>query len=167
MLVKRNGRSLGCVISAESQAELLGLIFLAVLVIAIYRIIGWVMEAPRTADPWGPEIDELLDREETLPLCDNCLAPQEHNGWFCPECGCTVGPYCNYLPYVYLFSQGELLRSGTTQPIRKKTPIILFGYLLSPCIVPLLAPVYWVVLLINYNRSPGAEAGPPAAEAEG
>jgi hypothetical protein len=150
---KNKRHNLGFVISAESQAELLALIFGAALFVVVYRIIIWVMDAPRTADPWGPEIDELLAKDETLALCDNCLAPQEHNGWFCPECGCTVGPYSNYLPYVYLFSQGELLRSGTMKPIRKK-PIILLGYLLSSFMMSLLAPVYWVFLLINYYRGP-------------
>src|SRR5258708_33321196 len=90
--------------------------------IVIYGFILSVMDAACTADPWANEIEEEVNREEAVPLCHRCLAPQTHNGWFCPECGTTVGPYCNYLPYIYIFSQGELLRIGVTERIRSNSP---------------------------------------------
>ena len=115
--------------SPGNDRELAALVTLLICGLAIYRAIVWVMEARRTADPWGSEIDEALAKEEAAPLCDHCLAPQEHNGWFCPQCGATVGPYSNYLPYVYLFSQGEVLRAGVSQRFRR-TPLIAIGYVL-------------------------------------
>ncbi len=133
--------------------ELGALILLAAIFVGIYWFRRWIMECPPTSNPWGKEIEELLNRWETLPLCDKCLARQEHAGWFCPECGSTFGPYCNYLPYVVIFSQGEVLRSGTMQRLRKSGPVILLGYVLFAFgTMAMLAPVYWIVLFVNWAR---------------
>ncbi|HEY5910221.1 MAG TPA: hypothetical protein VJA21_06410 [Verrucomicrobiae bacterium] len=145
--------------SADKEMELAALIILAATGLVIYRAVKWVMNAPRTADPWGPEVEGLANDDRAVPLCHHCFTPQEHNGWFCPECGCTVGPYCNYMPYVYIFSQGEVLRSGTMGSLRKG-PLILAGYVLfsiamfleaAPFL--LLAPVYWFLLFVNSKRT--------------
>jgi len=126
--------------------------------LVVYRVVLWLMEATRTADPWGEEIDNALNQDDAVPVCHHCLTPQEHNGWFCPECGATVGPYCNYLPYVYIFSQGEVLRAGVTERLRP-TPLIVVGYVLfSFGMVAIAAPVYWFFLFKNLRRRDGAEA---------
>lgn len=137
----------------EKGMELGALIFLAAIFVAIYRLSRWIMECPATSNPWGNEIEESLNRWEALPLCDKCLTPQEHDGWFCPECGSTFGAYCNYLPYVVIFSQGQILRSGTMQPLRKNGPLIMLGYILFAFgTMAALAPVYWIFLCINWVR---------------
>ncbi len=66
--------------------------------VAIYRAVLWLTSAARTPDPWGEEVEAALNQGEAVPLCHHCFTPQEHNGWFCPSCASTTGPYCNYLP---------------------------------------------------------------------
>jgi hypothetical protein len=138
--------------SPGNESALTLLVILAMCGIAIYRLILWVMEAPRTVDPWGQETDEALNDEAAVPLCHHCLTPQEHNGWFCPECGATVGPYCNYMPYVYIFSQGEVLRAGVTEQLRRSRLITVGFVLLSLASYAIAAPVYWVFWLKNLHR---------------
>jgi len=151
--------------SPEMSMELGALTFLAATGVAIYRFSKWIMDCPPTANPWGADIEELLNRWETLPLCDKCLAPQEHDGWFCPECGSTFGPYCNFLPYVVLFSQGEVLRSGTMQRLRKKGPIITLGYMLFAFgTMALLAPIYCLVLFVNWVRGAAPDDAPQQSQ---
>jgi hypothetical protein len=62
------------------------------------------------------------------------------------------------LPYVYLFSEGEVLRAGVTERIRR-TPLIVIGYVLLPLsIFVIAAPVYWYFLFKNLQRRDDAEA---------
>lgn len=90
-------------------------------------LIVWVRNAPVTPDPWGSEIGKLLaDAPET---CPHCSTPQPPTAWFCEHCGRAVGRYNNWMPYVYVFSQGEMLRSGTSEPQRNR-PLIVMGYAL-------------------------------------
>ena len=114
--------------------------------LALYRILLWLMEAARTADPWGPEVKEALDKPDALPLCPHCLAPQDHNGWFCPECGSTVGRYSNYLPNVYIFSIGEAFRRGISERVRPRSLIVIGYALVSLCFLSVLAPIAWIFL---------------------
>jgi len=120
--------------------------------VAFYRFVLWVTQAPRTADPWGKEIQEAVNHEEAVPLCHHCFTPQEHNGWFCPECGATVGPYCNYLPYVYIFSQGEVLRAGVTERLRRSKLITIGFVLVSLGMFALAAPIYWFFLFKHLGQ---------------
>ncbi len=76
------------------------LVVLSFCAVAIYLFVRWVMDAPRTIDPWGREAEDEVNKEEAVPLCHRCFTPQVHNGWFCPECGTTEGPYCYYMPYI-------------------------------------------------------------------
>jgi hypothetical protein len=96
--------------------------------IVLYRFIVWLMGAKRTPDPWGPEVEQELNSPESLPVCPHCLTPQEHNGWFCPQCGSTVGQYGNYLPFVYTFTIGDALRSGAGRA--KSSFLLTLGYVL-------------------------------------
>ena len=143
-----------------NEHTLVGLVILGICALAIYRFVLWVVETPRTVDPWGKETEEAVNRDEAVPLCHHCFTPQEHNGWFCPECGATVGPYCNYMPYVYIFSQGEVLRAGLTERMRR-SPLITIGFvLLSLGMFAIAAPIYWFFLFKNLHRSKGAKAEP-------
>jgi hypothetical protein len=128
--------------------------------VAIYRAVLWLTSAPRTPDPWGDEVEAALNQGEAVPLCHHCLAPQEHNGWFCPACGSTTGPYSNYLPFVYIFSQGEALRSGVAQRVRR-SPLVVAGYFLfSLSLFGIVAPVYWFFLLRNLQHNDGLAPAP-------
>ena len=116
---------------------------LGILAFLVYRFALWVAAAKRTADPWDEETEKAVQSEGAVPLCHHCLTPQEHNGWFCPQCGATVGPYCNYLPYIYIFSQGEVLRAGVSERMRHNK-LITFGYILFTLgAYMIFAPLYW------------------------
>lgn len=108
---------------------------------------------PVLIDPWGKEIDEAINRDDVVPVCHHCFTPQNHNGWFCPECGAIVGSYCNYMPYLYIFSEGEVLRAGVNERIRR-SPLIAIGYILfSAGLFTAAAPIYWFLLFMNLSRS--------------
>jgi hypothetical protein len=87
------------------------------------------------------------------------LTPQSHNGWFCPECGATVGPYCNYMPYVYVFAQGEVLRAGVADRVRHSVVVIAGFVLLSLGMYSVVAPVYWYFLAKNLRRKDPLSVG--------
>jgi hypothetical protein len=146
----------------SNEIQLAVLVILGICAVGVYRAIRWIMEAPRTGDPWGQETEEALETEEAVPLCNHCLAPQQHNGWFCPECGATVGPYANYMPYVYVFAEGAVLRSGVTQRLPRKFFITLGFILVSLGTFAIAAPIYWFFLFRNLrqNRNAGLEAQP-------
>ena len=150
---------------ARKEQTLVILVILGLLGVAFYRLVRWLTEGTRTADPWGEEIDKALDQEDAVPVCHHCLTPQQHNGWFCPQCGATVGPYSNYLPFVYIFSQGEVLRAGVTERFRR-SPLIVIGFvLLSLTMCAVAAPFYWFFLFkhLRERDTAQAEAAPPAA----
>lgn len=151
--------------AAHDQA-LTAFVLLAICAIAIYTFILWVIDAPSTADPWGKEVEEVMNRDDAVPVCHHCFTPQSHNGWFCPECGAVVGPYCNYMPYLYIFSEGEVLRAGVMERIRRR-PLIVLGYIaFSLGMFAVAAPIYWFFLFKNLTRSPHAidANGPPMLE---
>jgi hypothetical protein len=130
--------------------ETIGMLaILGLIVAAIIAFCRWVFAGPRTPDPWDAEIESAVEGEEAVPLCPHCLAPQEHNGWFCPECGSTTGQYVNYLPYVYLFSVGDAFRAGVQQR-NPWTPALVVGYvLIAFAELSILAPVYCLFLFLN------------------
>ena len=137
----------------QTPEQTLGtLMILGLVGAAIYQFCQWLLACPRTPDPWGPDIEQAVEEEAAVPLCSHCLTPQEHNGWFCPDCGSTTGPYCNYLPYVYVFSLGDAVRAGV---VRREpwTPLLVAGYvLLAFAWLSILAPIYCLLLFMNRAR---------------
>ena len=119
---------------------------------AIYLFCRWLLACPRTPDPWGSDVEQALEAAAAVPLCPHCLAPQEHNGWFCPDCGSTTGQYGNYLPYVYVFSLGDAARAGVQQR-EPWTAWLAAGYILTACAwLSFLAPIYCLLLFLNRAR---------------
>jgi hypothetical protein len=60
------------------------------------------------------------------------------------------------MPYVQIFSEGEVFRNGTSGRLRK-SPLILIGYILiSLGMYSFLAPIYLFSLLLNW-RGPAAK----------
>jgi hypothetical protein len=127
-------------------------ILLVVVVVGIRLFFWFTAPTPPTSDPWGPDIEQTL-RDPDLPMiCHRCLTPHPSTGWFCPTCGASVGPYNNYMPFIYIFSQGEVLRAGVTDHIRR-SPLTVMGYLLySLGLYSIFAPFYWYFLFRNLNR---------------
>jgi hypothetical protein len=126
----------------------LGLLALAVL----WRLIVWIREAPQTPDPWDAEVEQKLQDPETQQVCHRCLTPQEPGAWFCKRCGTAVGPYNNLMPFLNVFSEGEVLRNGVGGRFRNR-PLIVIGYfLITLGIFSFFAPIYWLSLLLNLKR---------------
>jgi hypothetical protein len=143
---------------------------LAVLILigaAVYLFCRWLLACPRTPDPWASDIEQAVEQEEAVPVCPHCLTPQEHNGWFCPECGSTSGQYSNYLPFVYLFSIGDAVRAGVQQRNRW-SPLLAVGFVLVAFAwLSILAPIYCVFLFLARSRvthlhQPAQAEGPGA-----
>jgi hypothetical protein len=95
-----------------------------------------------------------LSGPDAVEVCPHCLTEQPPTAWFCKGCGRAVGPYNNLMPYVQIFSEGEVLRNGMSGRFRNR-PFILLGYfLITLGMYSFLAPVYLFVLLLNWKRSP-------------
>ena len=127
-----------------------GVVFLCL--VGLWRLIVWVREAPVKPDPWDAEVEQKLSDPETAEVCPYCLTPQPFTAWFCGHCGKAVGPYNNLMPFLNVFSEGEVLRNGTTGRFRNR-PLVLIGYVLITLgINPFFAPIYWFFLLSNLKR---------------
>jgi hypothetical protein len=167
------------------RAALLGL---AMVALVLWRIIVWIRDAPLRPDPWDAEVEHGLALTDAVPVCHHCLTQVPPGQWFCESCGCAVGPYNNYMPYVDCFSEGEVLRNGVTARM-SASPLIIGGYFMVTCpgLVPLLIPhsmnftlvgailmgvyllglaVFWLMLFKNlFSRPPESEL--PPAELQG
>ena len=134
---------------------------------ALWRLVAWIRDAPARPDPWDGEVENQL---QTAPeICPHCSTPQPPTAWFCEHCGRAVGPYNNLMPFLYVFSEGEVLRNGTQDRLRK-SPLIVIGYFLisfnifvlamslgrSSVMVSLLLLLgllgFWFALLKNFCR---------------
>jgi len=130
----------------------LGMMFL--FLAGLRGLIVWVRDAPVKPDPWDAEVEQKLSEPETLEVCPHCSTPQPPTAWFCRRCGKAVGPYNNLMPFLNVFSEGEVLRNGTTGRFRNR-PLVVIGYLLITLgINPFIAPIYWFFLLSNRNHPP-------------
>ena len=119
--------------------------------VALWKLVVWIRDAPVRPDPWDGEVENQL---QTAPeICPHCSTPQPPTAWFCEHCGRAVGPYNNLMPYLQIFSEGEVFRNGASGQFRRR-PLILIGYfLLGFGMLSFLAPIYWFSLLSNL-RSP-------------
>ena len=126
---------------------------IALLVLAgIWRLILWVRAATPGPEPWGEDIEASLYAEDATPICHRCLTPHSDEAWFCEHCGSAVGTYNNWMPYVCVFSQGEIFRNGVTDKLCP-SPLIIIGYLLySLANYFAFAPIYWFFLFQNLSR---------------
>jgi len=142
------------------------IVVMAVLVFALVRLVRWIQRAAPRPDPWDKEIEEAVQAEDAVPLCPHCLAPQEPETWFCAECGCSVGPYNNVNPYLYLFSLGDLFRAGVFGRVRRSPSVVVGFLLLSLAAYTIFAPYYWYLFFQNLRRrSAGEEEPDPPAPA--
>jgi len=119
------------IVTAASAADLL-IAKLAVgglLVVLFWRFLVWVRDAPIKPDPWDAETAKKLSDPDTSQACHHCSTPLTTTAWFCPHCGSAVGPYNNMMPYVMIFSEGEVYRNGLDQRFRNRS-LVGAGYLL-------------------------------------
>ena len=123
----------------------------ALVIALIWRLIVWVRDSPTKPDPWDAATESKLAEPGAVQVCHHCLTEQPENSWFCRRCGSAVGPYNNLMPYVCIFSEGEVYRNGASGKLRP-SPLILTGYFLLSFTFGLLAPIYWVMLFRNWRR---------------
>ena len=120
-------------------------------------------------DPWPEAIDRAAREPEAIPVCHRCFLPllYERSRWFCADCGAAVGPFNNILPFVRIFSLGEVARSGVARGARFTT-LTACGYTLA-CYAQgwILFPFYFFRLGRNILRTgdPEAEEDPDSEEA--
>lgn len=114
--------------------------------VAFYRVTRWIADSPITSNPWGDEIEREINQPNAMEACHRCSTPQSPTAWFCPHCGSAVGPYNNLMPYVCVFSEGEVLRNGVMDKMRVNT-LTIAGYILySLGSYWIFAPVFWFFL---------------------
>jgi hypothetical protein len=158
-------------VTASDPNMIIGGLALGGLVLAVlWRLIVWIREAPVTPDPWDAKVEQKLSDPDVVEVCPHCLTEQPPTAWFCQRCGRAIGPYNNLMPYVQVFSEGEVFRNGTSDRLRN-SPLILIGYFLLSLnflavvlyrplgswllsfIILLAVFSYWVSLLKNLKRS--------------
>lgn len=138
--------------SNDPNLTVAGLGVVVLLLAAFWRLILWVRAATPKPEPWGAEIEASLQAEDTTPICHRCLTPHSDAAWFCEHCGSVVGTYNNLMPFVYVFSQGEVLRNGVTDKFRA-SPFLIIGYLLYSLVnYAVFAPLFWFFLFKNLQR---------------
>jgi len=142
-----------------------------IVIVLLWRYITHVRDLPRTPDPWDAETEQQLS--EAKEVCPHCLTEQPPTAWFCKGCNRAIGPYNNWMPYVQIFSEGEVLRNGTTDRMRNSLLIPIGYFLISFGFVPVMfyynSPLlnvlifvsllsYWSLLLKNFKRSKAKDA---------
>jgi hypothetical protein len=125
--------------------RLIGEVGLAVLAVGLlWRLFVWAVQLPTSPDPWGKEIEKALHEPEAVEVCHRCFNPVTPFSWFCKHCGCAVGPYNNWMPYLNVFSEGEILRNGVNDKLGLNA-LIVVGYLLvSLNLYFVFAPIYLI-----------------------
>jgi hypothetical protein len=117
----------------------------------LWLLIAWVREAPARPDPWDAEIEKQISGPDAVEICPHCLTEQSSTAWFCKKCGRAVGPYNNLMPYVMVFSQGEVFRNGVNGRVRQN-PLTVIGYVFySLANFAFFAPIYWVFLFKQFR----------------
>jgi hypothetical protein len=145
--------------SPEWEIGILALMFLGGA--GIYGLLHWLFSGPRSADPWGDEVEKGLESDEALPLCHRCLHEHSPAVDFCPHCGATVGQYTNWLPYPYIFSLGDTLRLGTAGAFHRTVLTELGFILLAVAEYAVFAPFYWIFLFQPRSPRPSPLEPPP------
>jgi hypothetical protein len=126
---------------------------------ALWKLVTWIRDAPVRPDPWDGEVENQL--QAAPEICPHCSTPQPPTAWFCEHCGRAVGPYNNLMPYLQVFSEGEVFRNGASGQFRRR-PLILAGYfLLGFGMLSFLAPIYWFSLLLNLRSPETAQEAVP------
>ena len=130
----------------------------------IYRFVERFRRLIPRADPWSDEVQAAVCDESDVPVCHRCLTEQEANTLFCPKCGTAVGEYNNILPWVQVFSEGEVLRNSLFDRLRVNIVTIagFFVFTIALGVITgiglILMPFMWVMFVKNIGRSRVLEA---------
>lgn len=119
---------------------------------------------PPAPDPWPKDVEDAIQAPDAVEVCHHCFTPTADARWFCPQCGAAVGPYNNSMNYVYIFSIGEVLRSGVGREARY-SPLTVSGYLAIGLLqYGLFSPIYIARLFLAWRRWSRAGAEPPGGQ---
>lgn len=100
----------------------------------------WNVDAP---NPYGTvELVESTDEPE-VPLCLNCLTPEEGHQWICPDCGWPTSFNGSQMPYIQLFCLGALFRSGVDGSVELTRFRTIGLIVLSILYYHIFSPLYW------------------------
>ena len=114
--------------------------------------VWYFVNNPLHNDPWTPEDDAAARHPAASKLCLRCLQPNPPapQVWFCPNCGAATGDCVNAMPFLYVFSIGELARRGVMgKPEKgffKKLFFVLFPIVQHVPFAPLILIYPFVVL---------------------
>jgi hypothetical protein len=120
--------------------------------VLLWRVFRWFFAKSTQPNPWDDATETRLHEPEAVSLCPRCLEPEKEGVQFCRDCGFPVGPYVTWMPYLYIFAIGDLLRTGVDRPLRASAPIIIFLLLISAGEYMVFAPIYWFFLIRNVRR---------------
>lgn len=119
--------------------------------VLIDRARAWA-KSFKAPDPWSDDLDAAVRAPDAVPVCHRCMTPCELAVFFCPTCGSAFGPYNNILPFIRIFSLGEVLRSGLS-PTARFTRLTVPGYIaVGMNGLWFLSAFYYVRLIMNYVR---------------
>lgn len=121
-------------------------------VVLLGRVVLWFCGKPARPNPWDDDAEAKLHEPDAVSLCPRCLEPEREGVQFCRDCGCAVGPYVMWSPYLYIFALGDLLRTGVDRPLRASIPVLVFLLVISAGEYLVFAPIYWFFLVRNIRR---------------
>jgi hypothetical protein len=143
--------------SVETKVIFIGLA--VVLGVGLYRLVQHIRRVVPRPDPWDADIEQAVNGDDAIPICHRCLTEHDVNAWFCPKCGAAVGEYNNLLPFVQVFSEGEVLRNSLFDRLRI-TPLTVAGFFVFTASLAVLtgigivlAPIYWALFIKNVQRN--------------
>ena len=120
--------------------------------LAVVLLCRWITRIHPKPDPWDTDMDVAVRQPDAVPICHKCMSPQSPTSWFCPECGTSVGPYNNCLPYIYIFSIGEVFTAGAWRNVPVNALTVIGFFLASVSEYMIFAPLYWIRLWRNLSR---------------
>jgi hypothetical protein len=127
------GRSLS---QSEATVALIGLTVL--ICAAIWRLLRSIVAGPTSPDPWNEEVAAELLRDDCPQICHLCLTPHDPASHFCSRCGAMAGTYTCLIPPLYLYSIGNVFRSGAEGTYRRSWCLIASYFLAA------FSYLYWV-----------------------
>ncbi len=130
-----------------------------VVALGLYRLFQHFRKLVPRPDPWESDVQAAVSEETARPICHRCLTDHDVNAWFCPKYGAAVGDYNNLLPYVQVFSEGEVLRNAISQRLRVNIITIVGFVLFTFCLALMtgvgivLAPFYLYLFFRNVGKN--------------
>ena len=124
----------------------------ALAIILVRKIRHIASTAP--PDPWPEEIDLAVKDRGAIPVCVNCLYPQEGHRWLCPHCAFPTGEYVTTMPYLQVFAVGEFFRRGVIgPPAMGFIGLAAFVFYSASQYAPF-APIYWFWMIRRASGKP-------------